>query len=1090
MLSRSFKPGKCKTSLKLAVARIKLLKNKREVQLRQMKRDLAHLLESGQEQTAMIRVEHVVREEKTMAAYDIIELYCELIVARLPIIESQKNCPMDLKEAISSVIFASPRCADIPELLDARKHFVAKYGKEFIAASLELRPESGVNRTIIEKLSAKAPDSETKIKILTAIAQEHNVKWDPGAPTEPAEDLLNGPSKFESASKTSLESPSAQFQPTPSQKHEPSTKFSDYDVTRSSPSSNTFPPVNTSTHTTSIPSTSRPEPRVSESRTEREEFGESFSRDENASSNRPNWNMEFKDATAAAQAAAESAERASLAARAAAVLSSRGKVTRPTGSELKIDRVEDLSKNYDSSRSSHIMKPRMQDQQRDEMESVERRSSRPHSSQSKIGPIDDDASLVDLQNMDNFSRKSSSDVETINLNYQSKNSEHGDFLGERSNKKQSSPSVSSHSSMGSFDDDISVVDFQNTDAFSRKSFSEVEDVHHNREEADLGLGSIQKQSSKSAYPHSSTSPINDEEISYSAGKYENDANNYFSVGTEQGKTQARTTQPSFSNNAVPLFDESASDSEGYLDLDSHDNEKESDSHFPTQGRNSPSRFSSNMDPWSPKEQRSGSLLRDSSSAPLHFVTEAHPPAEFPEVFTRGKNPSQTNDSFPVAFDDSDGLDSESEEELDNFKPRERAASSNLPSKQNVSTGSLSSSQSGGPSETYFKKKQAEDPQNIHSSKPSSAKDVRTKESFTEPSLPAYTKETEFSNDESHESGHELSNDSGWALNIGRLTGGLRNKGFSLPPYIKGPSGDTSLPSQQEKAGETPNIIEEPTVFPLEKTSARSNSRDQDSYSQKLHIKVHEELSSGDTSLPSQQQTTDGAPNVIEEPTVFPLEKTSARSNSHSQDSYSQKSHVIGHKELSSRRPKTYFDSDSDDGEELQPQPRQNVGKQESYNQKQHIKVQKELSSKSPITYFESDSDDDKEIQTRQVTGSKGLRGGMSRRARNSSSATQTGNRANLAPISSVAQPTKPLRQTEISIRKETVKSAEPSSAVEHPTLPKPKTLISGTNKSPKSSGGVSTSSENSVRSSSHVHPKLPDYDTLASHFESLRSNRR
>ncbi|KAF9589408.1 hypothetical protein IFM89_023684 [Coptis chinensis] len=34
-------------------------------------------------------VEHLVREEKTMGAYDLIDIYCELIVARLPIIESQ-----------------------------------------------------------------------------------------------------------------------------------------------------------------------------------------------------------------------------------------------------------------------------------------------------------------------------------------------------------------------------------------------------------------------------------------------------------------------------------------------------------------------------------------------------------------------------------------------------------------------------------------------------------------------------------------------------------------------------------------------------------------------------------------------------------------------------------------------------------------------------------------------------------------------------------------------------------------------------------------------------------------------------------------
>lgn len=45
-----------KTSLKLATARIKLLKNKKDVQVKQMRRDLAQLLETGQDQTARIRV--------------------------------------------------------------------------------------------------------------------------------------------------------------------------------------------------------------------------------------------------------------------------------------------------------------------------------------------------------------------------------------------------------------------------------------------------------------------------------------------------------------------------------------------------------------------------------------------------------------------------------------------------------------------------------------------------------------------------------------------------------------------------------------------------------------------------------------------------------------------------------------------------------------------------------------------------------------------------------------------------------------------------------------------------------------------------
>jgi len=36
------------------------------------------------------QVEYVVMEEKTMGAYDLIKIYCELITARMPVIESQK----------------------------------------------------------------------------------------------------------------------------------------------------------------------------------------------------------------------------------------------------------------------------------------------------------------------------------------------------------------------------------------------------------------------------------------------------------------------------------------------------------------------------------------------------------------------------------------------------------------------------------------------------------------------------------------------------------------------------------------------------------------------------------------------------------------------------------------------------------------------------------------------------------------------------------------------------------------------------------------------------------------------------------------
>lgn len=47
---------------------------------------------------------------------------------------------------------------------------------------------------LVEKLSAIAPDGQTKVKVLNAIAEEHNIKWDSQLLEEkdskPADDLL------------------------------------------------------------------------------------------------------------------------------------------------------------------------------------------------------------------------------------------------------------------------------------------------------------------------------------------------------------------------------------------------------------------------------------------------------------------------------------------------------------------------------------------------------------------------------------------------------------------------------------------------------------------------------------------------------------------------------------------------------------------------------------------------------------------------------------------------------------------------------------------------------------------------------------
>ncbi|TYG45731.1 hypothetical protein ES288_D11G198200v1 [Gossypium darwinii] len=203
LFGNGFNSSNCKTAAKMAVARIKLLRNKRQVVVKQMRRDIALLLQSGQDATARIRVEHVMREQNVLAANEFIELFCELVVARISIIKKRRECPADLKEGIASLIFAAPRCAEIPELIEIRNIFEKKYGRDFVAAATDLRPNCGVNRLLIDKLSVKTPTGEAKLKVMKEIAKDHNIEWDTSESEKellkPPEELIEGPRKFVSA---------------------------------------------------------------------------------------------------------------------------------------------------------------------------------------------------------------------------------------------------------------------------------------------------------------------------------------------------------------------------------------------------------------------------------------------------------------------------------------------------------------------------------------------------------------------------------------------------------------------------------------------------------------------------------------------------------------------------------------------------------------------------------------------------------------------------------------------------------------------------------------------------------------------------
>ncbi|MCD7471304.1 hypothetical protein HAX54_011640 [Datura stramonium] len=165
------KASKCKNLIKRVQCRLKLLKNKRSCIIRQLKDDLCELLRNGHYQIVIDRVEQLWLDERKVAVYDLLENYCEFIIINLPYIRRHKDCPNDINEAVSSLIFASARLGDLPELGTIRKLFGERYGQRFEKSALQLLPGNLVSHQIMDNICTTSVSEEEKYSLVDEIAR-------------------------------------------------------------------------------------------------------------------------------------------------------------------------------------------------------------------------------------------------------------------------------------------------------------------------------------------------------------------------------------------------------------------------------------------------------------------------------------------------------------------------------------------------------------------------------------------------------------------------------------------------------------------------------------------------------------------------------------------------------------------------------------------------------------------------------------------------------------------------------------------------------------------------------------------------------
>ncbi|KAJ2032148.1 Vacuolar protein sorting-associated protein ist1 [Coemansia sp. S610] len=185
-----FNISKFKVELKLASNRLRLLQGKKSSLNLRARREIAPLLEAGKSESAAIRVESIIREDLTIEALEMVELYCELLAARLGLIDQSRTLDPGVSEAVHSLIYASTR-VDVRELTMLREMLVAKYGKEMVLEAME-NGKGLVNAKLVKKLSVGVPPESLVRVYLEEIASFYRVDWRPPGADSGDDDTPSG----------------------------------------------------------------------------------------------------------------------------------------------------------------------------------------------------------------------------------------------------------------------------------------------------------------------------------------------------------------------------------------------------------------------------------------------------------------------------------------------------------------------------------------------------------------------------------------------------------------------------------------------------------------------------------------------------------------------------------------------------------------------------------------------------------------------------------------------------------------------------------------------------------------------------------
>ncbi|KAL5533761.1 hypothetical protein ACEPAG_221 [Sanghuangporus baumii] len=170
--------AKTKVQLRICVQRLRLLQEKKEAQAKTSRRDIATLLEHRKIEKARVKVESIINEDIYIELLELLELYCELLIARFGLLEQNTREPdPGVSEGVCSIIYAAPR-TELKELHVLRDMLMHKYGRDFSVGVMENRDDC-VSERIMKKLTFLTPPDDLVNAYLREIAKGYGIDWSP-----------------------------------------------------------------------------------------------------------------------------------------------------------------------------------------------------------------------------------------------------------------------------------------------------------------------------------------------------------------------------------------------------------------------------------------------------------------------------------------------------------------------------------------------------------------------------------------------------------------------------------------------------------------------------------------------------------------------------------------------------------------------------------------------------------------------------------------------------------------------------------------------------------------------------------------------